>query len=45
MLYRPSTPETSGKFRELVLLFALVVAFGILVVVGAIWATGGGIIP
>jgi hypothetical protein len=49
MPYRPAAPEpkASGKLRELVLLFVLIVAFGTLVTAGAIWATwdGGGIIP
>jgi hypothetical protein len=40
MLYRPSTPKPSGKFGELVLLFAVIVA--VIVAVGAIWATWDG---
>jgi hypothetical protein len=40
MLYRSGPPEPSGKFRELVLLFALVVA--VVVAVGAIWVTWDG---
>ena len=46
MMYRRSAPEPPGNFRELVLLFALVAGFGILVTVAAIWATwdGGGVI-